>query len=1316
MIRSPGIATFGLLLVALLLSSGAIQPPAAAQPTDALPPTGAPAANGEEPPDPLTERMNLAKASDIFVVWSEEVSSDPAVLSQNIYEVEPNADTPPPLFQLTETTSQSDAGPTDGAYGGRYLAAVTADFTGDGLDNVAYSWEGPDRKPYVAVPALITETLTWQPSETVILDPVADGAPALAENPDNDEDARRIRLAAGNFDADDQSELILAYHAETDASSNDDQVQIILYDQAADGTGWQAASLLSDQTLSANLPIFDLATGDLDGNGDDEILTVGFEPGALDDPVLVAYNADSLSLSRSITKTVNLPTNANTRSGGLALTTGNFNPDNDFLPPPDAGDPDQVAETRNYNITEEVAVTFSFLRANPDNTNDPPNAYLFLLQSDPALSDLTADLVPDQTYRNNNENNVWPTDLASGNMNGDASDELAFLLDDEVIIYEIVPGSGDQNDPTTDPNDDYPFKLTDHGSVSYSYPGDGDPLIAQDIIALEDVDANLRADLITLNLLLQPDSLDYTQELIIEVWSPDVCLPNEQCDNPNEITGFTLAATLNDESRVTQNPFKRTFALALGDFDGDGFRLGQPSYFRASGVTQPLIIVNAPPVHFDIFNDNGFAYDGPPYPFEDRKDINGCFQIPRPTNSDLSCGTKAFYAEEQTTIDGMQTQVKSDWSVSAGVSLGIKGIVDVGISGTYGEGLSRLSGTEQTIVVSERIETATSDRVYATVADYDVWEYPIFARTTGEPSGTLLVVIPRSVENQWVSTKSDNAVALDAWHEPGNIISYRPDPADTSEAENVFAASPFELNNDQLGSPFEWRLSVTEGDFNEQTRTQQIGLEANASVGFKGLGVEVSGTYDREELSTHTSSVEDTFEVKVVLGPLSPDIPETDYSVTAYAYWSELGPLVVDYAVDVVPGQPGQLDDWWDVHYGQRPDPALKLRWRYDPEKNNPDFEFNDPRRRILNWEIVTEPRNPTPGDTVTISVPVYNHSLVDSPEVPVRFYLGNPTGFGGGRVLTETTTSIIPARDREVVAVEWTIPEGIIRFPDIYVELDPENTLTEIHQNNNLGFNTLFLECTTQCTVPDVGLSTDDVTITPAPPLTPGDTATISATVSANTFVTDINIEFFNGDPASGGERIGRALIGSIEEDGSVTASVPWDTTDLSEGTYEIWVQVEEQESEPNTVDNLAVVSVAIGDPTGPGPGENPTLTSDFSTGAPGSTFVVTASNFPASASGIVAIQEPGSSTFRNLAGVTTDADGGLIFVLATADDAAPGAYTVRLTVPGDPDDVIATITLTLEADGDVRTGSGGTDDPVIPVAPVGPQSEVLYLPFVRR
>jgi hypothetical protein len=130
----------------------------------------------------------------------------------------------------------------------------------------------------------------------------------------------------------------------------------------------------------------------------------------------------------------------------------------------------------------------------------------------------------------------------------------------------------------------------------------------------------------------------------------------------------------------------------------------------------------------------------------------------------------------------------------------------------------------------------------------------------------------------------------------------------------------------------------------------------------------------------------------------------------------------------------------------------------------------------------------------------------------------------------------------------------------------------------------------------------------------------------------------------------------------------------------------------------------------------DTPSLSSDFTTGAPGSTFVITATGFPTSTAGIISIREPGSSDFRNLTGVTTDGEGRLIFVLATAESADSGTYTVRLTVADEPDDVSRTIDLTLAADSEVRTGTGGDGDPVVNVGPENDQQQRIYLPFVRR
>ena len=45
-----------------------------------------------------------------------------------------------------------------------------------------------------------------------------------------------------------------------------------------------------------------------------------------------------------------------------------------------------------------------------------------------------------------------------------------------------------------------------------------------------------------------------------------------------------------------------TEPMGIGEFDGD-IRLGSPNRFSATEILQPLVILNAPPIHFDVFND-----------------------------------------------------------------------------------------------------------------------------------------------------------------------------------------------------------------------------------------------------------------------------------------------------------------------------------------------------------------------------------------------------------------------------------------------------------------------------------------------------------------------------------------------------------------------------------------------------------------------------------------------------------------------------------------------------------------------------------------
>ena len=109
------------------------------------------------------------------------------------------------------------------------------------------------------------------------------------------------------------------------------------------------------------------------------------------------------------------------------------------------------------------------------------------------------------------------------------------------------------------------------------------------------------------------------------------------------------------------------------------------------------------------------------------------------------------------------------------------------------------------------------------------------------------------------------------------------------------------------------------------------------------------------------------------------------------------------------------------------------------------------------------------PGDTVAIIARVHNFSLKTFDGlIEVDFYLGDPAD--GGVKLTDIygatgsskystmnygATDAIHDRE-EYLTFMWEIPDTLSCSPRIYGVIDPENEYTEIHKNNNVGWNKL--------------------------------------------------------------------------------------------------------------------------------------------------------------------------------------------------------------------------------------------------------------------
>jgi len=489
-----------------------------------------------------------------------------------------------------------------------------------------------------------------------------------------------------------------------------------------------------------------------------------------------------------------------------------------------------------------------------------------------------------------------------------------------------------------------------------------------------------------------------------------------------------------------QYPYNCSDPLRAAELDGD-VRLGTPVHSRITDIVQPLVILNAPPTHFDVLN--GVSYD-----------------VSRMYHQNVPKFSATYARSEETTVE-LETEIHKDWGGSAtlsGTARYYGATVSGYITGKYGEKFKNVEGSGQTVY--ERLEvTAIGDnRLYAAILDYDIWEYPVLG--DGVVQGHILVIEPTVEGNRWFSSKSPSAYSFVPAHEVGNILSYRqfPDPAQNPAVDEIIKTG----NTHGLGATTSdnWFLRFEDFTQTSADTAKEYGAEFGGSVSAWGVKLKVDGHYKKGEISTHTTKVRKGLELGVALGSLDMGLGNVAYNVRPYTYWSIDGALVLDYTVQPeLSPNPDVSPTWWQLHYSSKPDPAFILPWRYDPEKgyalSNPEMERHETR------DISFFPRDPVPGEVVTITARVHNFSLLATAQgVGVSFYVGDPDN-GGTLIVgdcgnTVFHTTPLPARGSRVVAMEWTFPAGIGTRPYIFGLIDPGQAIAEIHENNNKGWRRL--------------------------------------------------------------------------------------------------------------------------------------------------------------------------------------------------------------------------------------------------------------------
>lgn len=406
----------------------------------------------------------------------------------------------------------------------------------------------------------------------------------------------------------------------------------------------------------------------------------------------------------------------------------------------------------------------------------------------------------------------------------------------------------------------------------------------------------------------------------------------------------------------------------------------------------------------------------------------------------------------------------------------------------------RTNSESSTTTIDKTITATTHDSILFTDTARHIWRYPVLTRpipmwlaagpridsnpidnpSTVQGQKELFLTFTMSENSALFTVDSINDDLYQPLHEEGNFFSY---PSQIGDVEGYNDAGILADENkwtfgntlDNTGISFTkatTNMQHTEKKVTPSGFTSTVGFFDRLFRGDKATGIKMPDSDNPKTFSKEYSKSE-RISYSLQGSSILTAMQAADHTVKMQPFVAKEGAMTLGTAVELSGTNSARLWENTSV-YRRMPDPALLLPHKF--VKSGSDFKANTYDKSAMkirgirfympDFSFFTNNRLVN-GQNYEIRVPLYNASFVDTGNFNVRLSWTTENSPTSAKTVIGTVSMTLggwrneKTNNRGTAVFNWVpnIPKGENYY--FYVEIDPENAITEVHEGRYRADNT---------------------------------------------------------------------------------------------------------------------------------------------------------------------------------------------------------------------------------------------------------------------